>query len=94
MSGGDEPWHLDKRVPVALIVTILIQTAAAVWWASETTQRLDTLERTATALAESGNSKELRIRAIELAAGRTDEKLVAIQATLARIERLLEGRPQ
>ena len=30
----DEPWHLDKRVPVALIVTIAMQTMLAVWWAA------------------------------------------------------------
>jgi hypothetical protein len=29
-----EPWHLDKRIPIALIVTIALQTAMAVWWAA------------------------------------------------------------
>lgn len=29
-----EPWHLDKRVPLALIVTIALQTGTAVWWLS------------------------------------------------------------
>lgn len=29
-----EPWHLDRRVPVALILVIIGQTAGAVWWAS------------------------------------------------------------
>ena len=28
-----DQWHLDKRVPVALIVTLLAQMAVAVWWA-------------------------------------------------------------
>lgn len=27
-------FHIDKRVPVALIVTIILQTAGAVWWAA------------------------------------------------------------
>lgn len=44
----DEPiqqgWHLDKRVPIALIVVIAIQTAGAVWWASSTSERLSALE--------------------------------------------------
>lgn len=34
MPGGAEPWHLDKRVPLALIGALLIQTAGIVWWAS------------------------------------------------------------
>ncbi|YBV97519.1 hypothetical protein M1D80_11760 [Phyllobacteriaceae bacterium JZ32] len=26
-------WHLDKRIPVSLIFTMLVQTGVAVWWA-------------------------------------------------------------
>lgn len=29
-----EPWHLDRRIPIALILAIIGQTAGAVWWAS------------------------------------------------------------
>lgn len=29
-----ESWHLDKKVPVALIITLLIQAAFGIWWAS------------------------------------------------------------
>ena len=28
-------WHLDKKVPVALIVTLLVQAAFGIWWASK-----------------------------------------------------------
>ncbi len=27
-------WHLDKRIPIALIMTIVLQTGAAIWWAA------------------------------------------------------------
>lgn len=27
-------WTVDKRVPLALIVTLVVQTAGIVWWAS------------------------------------------------------------
>lgn len=37
-------WHLDKRVPIALIVTICMQTAAAIWWASALDSRVSALE--------------------------------------------------
>jgi hypothetical protein len=33
MPDTPEPWHLDKRIPVALIVTLLGQMAVAIWWA-------------------------------------------------------------
>ena len=40
-----EHWHLDKRVPVAIIFAILVQTAGAVWWASGMTERMGQIER-------------------------------------------------
>lgn len=39
-----EPWHLDKRVPVALLVAILIQSATALWWAAKVDSRVEQLE--------------------------------------------------
>mgnify|MGYP001544221506 FL=1 len=38
-------WHLDKRVPVALILTLALQAGAGVWWASSTNERLSQVER-------------------------------------------------
>ena len=38
-------WHLDKRIPIALIVAIVVQTMAAVWWAGTSSARLDSIER-------------------------------------------------
>lgn len=37
-------WHLDKRVPIALIVTLIVQTGGAVWWASSIASRVTNLE--------------------------------------------------
>lgn len=39
-----EAWHLDKRIPLALIGAILVQTGAAFWWASSINERVATLE--------------------------------------------------
>lgn len=39
-----EQWHLDKKVPVALITALIIQTAAAIWWASGVEARVKVLE--------------------------------------------------
>lgn len=38
------PWHLDKRIPLALIGAILVQTGAAFWWASSINERVTSLE--------------------------------------------------
>lgn len=42
---NNEPWHLDKRVPVALIFSLLLQTAGVVYWAAEQSFRTDALEK-------------------------------------------------
>jgi hypothetical protein len=38
-------WHLDKRVPLALIITIIGQTVVAAWGASNLWTRVGELER-------------------------------------------------
>jgi hypothetical protein len=38
-------WHVDKRVPLALIITILAQTMAVIWGASNLWTRVSELER-------------------------------------------------
>jgi TolA-binding protein len=51
-------WHLDKRIPIALIVTLIVQTGLAVWWVSNLSHRVDTA--TATNIEQ-----DLRIGAVE-----------------------------
>ena len=41
----EKAWHLDKLVPIALIITIVVQTIGIGWWAATITARLDTLEK-------------------------------------------------
>jgi hypothetical protein len=41
----DRQWHLDKRVPLALIMTIVGQTVVAAWGASNLWTRVGELER-------------------------------------------------
>lgn len=41
----DSRWHLDKRLPVAMICAILVQTATVIWWASGINERVGVLEK-------------------------------------------------
>lgn len=38
-------WHFDRRIPIALIATIAIQTGTIVWWAAGINARVEHLER-------------------------------------------------
>lgn len=79
----EEPWHFDKKVPIALIVTIVVQTVAVVWWASGIHHRVATVEAMQLVLASRTTSIE--------AASRTE--VSALRAELqSRNERTLAGQ--
>jgi hypothetical protein len=48
---SDTSWHVDKKVPISLIVTLVLvfggQTVTALWWASKVDARIERLEDTA-----------------------------------------------
>ena len=44
MTDDRESWHLNKKVPIALILTIVVQTAGAVWWVALLESRLSRAE--------------------------------------------------
>jgi hypothetical protein len=71
-------WYLDKRVPLALILTIVIQTAGLVWWASNLTERVNSLERTQEATAPQAD----RLTRVEV-------RLESVQSGIDEIKRLI-----
>lgn len=76
----DRHWHLDKRVPIALIFTIIVQTAGLVWWASSLTERVNTLERRADASAPQAE----RITRLEVNIEVVKEGIVEIKRLIRR----------
>lgn len=67
-------WHIDRRIPVALIFALLVQFVGGVWVASSAFERIGQHER--------------RITALETAASSIPERLVRIEVILERLERL------
>lgn len=78
-------WHLDKRVPITLIVAILIQSAAAIWWVStystKTDQRLKHVEEQLRMVSGS----QSRIARLEQSADSQSAALIRIEAKLDRV---------
>lgn len=74
-------WHLDKRVPVAIIFSLILQSAAIVWWASGVTSRLETVERAQGIIVE--NQKN--IIALQSDQRSTATSLVRIETKLDRL---------
>lgn len=78
----ESAWHLDKRVPIALIVSILMQTAGIVWWGATTSERLNSLERK----ADQAATQPERLTRVET-------KLESVQDGISEIKAILRKEP-
>jgi hypothetical protein len=68
-------WHWDRRLPIALIVTLLVQFGGIVWWGAQQSQRLAAVERTV--LSRDDDHERLV---------RVEATVQSIDARLARME--------
>lgn len=85
-------WHLDKRIPVALIVTLLVYGGVGLMWAAATDeriegqkQRIEKLENNSIEAAKSQTQIVDRLARIE-------EKSAAQVEILQRIEKRIGSR--
>jgi TolA-binding protein len=74
---SDTSWHLDKRVPISLILALLVQTAGMVWWAASLSGRVDV------------NARDIRATQSEMGVLRSSAQTQAVQ--LGRIEEQISG---
>lgn len=78
---ADTRWHLDKKVPIALLLAIMAQTGTGFWWAATTSERINNLEKRAESVAPQAD----RLTRVEV-------KLDVVQENLGEIKRLLQTR--
>jgi hypothetical protein len=77
----DSQWHLDRKVPLALILTIIGQTIVAAWGASNLWTRVGELERQ---MQTAAPHFERIIR--------VETKVDAISGSLSEIKALIDRR--
>ena len=89
----DKPqWHLDRRVPVALIAAIMMQTIGIVWWAATLSARVDVLEERIRA-ARTNETRIVRLEANQTAVyQRLDRIEVLTRRIEVKLDRLLTGQ--
>lgn len=79
-----EPWRVAHDIPIALIATLVAQTAGAIWWASGVTSKLDR------AIEQIGEFKQDRYTKED---GRRDQALLfQMLESLRQSDRDLERR--
>lgn len=87
-----EPWHLDRKVPIALIVTVAIQTAGMVWWAASLSSRVDEQARRVVSLEASRDTSAALMGGLRSDAAVLRAESEAMRRQLDRIERMLDRR--
>lgn len=82
MPDDTSHWTLDRRIPLAVVVTIILQSIGLVVWGVTLTNRVSTLEETARLDAPRRDQFiELRV------------EFRQVQESIAEIKRLLQQRP-
>jgi hypothetical protein len=80
-------WMLDKRIPITLLVTLLLQAGATIWWAAGQ-DRADTFHDTRLSALEYQQSRFLDTQSlIADRLARIEERLIAEGESLRRIEK-------
>lgn len=78
-------WHLDKRVPIALLVAIILQTSGAIWWAATIQGRVDRLDEIVGVRATDGDrliALEIRLESVQRQIMTVDAKVDTILTKL------------
>lgn len=73
-------WSVDKKIPVALIVTLVVQTAGIVWWGATTSARINVLEQKAETAAPQGE----RLTRVEVKVDNIIESMSEIKQILRK----------
>lgn len=88
----DRAWHLDKKVPIALIIAILMQTATAAAYITRMDSRLSELETKAERMEAWKDGTQGKLDAINVTLGRMDERMQAQADILREIKDALKRR--
>ncbi len=80
MADADTFFRLDRKIPLALVAALIIQTGGALWWAGSAAQRITELEQRLD--HQAGVAERL---------ARLETQADATRQSLARIEAKLDG---
>lgn len=83
--GSGARWRLDKHIPVALLVALAMQTAAAVWWSATVNANLNAMEQRVSKLET--NTALTMAQGNQLAA--VDAKMSATQDSIKELKSLV-----
>ena len=88
-----ENWHLDKRVPIALIFVLLTQSLGAAWWAASIQARVGANETAVERLDAVTEAQRNASQSQAVQLGRIEEQISGLRGDLRRLINQLERLP-
>jgi Tfp pilus assembly protein PilO len=85
MSESTDSWHLDKRVPVALIIALLAQFAAGVWFTSSLANDVANNRANITRLNNQFEVLRDSSQAQAVQLGRIEEQITGLRGDIGRL---------
>lgn len=79
----EEHWHIDRRIPVAVLLTLSLNLGAFVWWAASSNERLNSVE---TFMRNQTSNSERLVR--------LETEIKHVRDGMLEIKSLLQQRPQ
>ena len=81
----EDSWHLSKSVPVTLVLAIIAQTVALVWYISSLDSAVDTNSRDIIRNETRLESLETIVQSQAVTLGRMDENIKAIRDSVEKM---------
>ena len=81
----EDSWHLSKSVPVTLVLAIIAQTVALVWYISSLYSAVDTNSRDIIRNETRLESLETIVQSQAVTLGRMDENIKAIRESVEKM---------
>ena len=85
MGQTEAAWHLDKKVPISIIVMIFMQFAGFVWWGAKFDSRVAAVEQSDGAQSIRLQSVEGSVQTMQVGAATLTAQLAALKEALDEV---------
>jgi Tfp pilus assembly protein PilO len=82
----DREWHLDKKVPISLIGTMIVQTCAIVWWVSGMNSDVASMKAHITEIRQENKERTEKLEKF----GAVEVEIRNLRQSMDRIEQTLD----
>ena len=86
-SLANSHWHLDKRVPIAMLIGLFVQLLGAIWFAAQAVQRFEDQERRLSVIENGNTTNRLSVVESQMA-----DLRYGINEVNRKLDRLIEIR--